>query len=277
MAAIRTVWEEKAGRARLRIVEQAGRLTGLVIGGRGEGVLARFEGEDAESLRRHLREKAGIAGAGYVGFDGARKRFLGHFPDGFRDPRYLDHERTYKLKARDKLLSLLPLEEALDAENSGERALRAFRTTNLLSPFEQMRVQDVLRSEHADAFVRAAARFAQGSIGEAIAAMAAVMKPHDAFKWTAVTYLPFLWRPDEHLFLKPSVTQDFAERVGHPFAREYEATPNEATYRSLLGMNAATARAIADIAPRDGIDVQSFIWVVGYYPDPEDADATGPD
>jgi len=39
------------------------------------------------------------------------------------------------------------------------------------------------------------------------------LKPKDAAKWTVVTYLPFLWRPDTHMLLKPMVTTDFAERV----------------------------------------------------------------
>ena len=94
MDGIRTVWEAKAGKATLRIVEKSGQLTGLVIGERGKGILARFEGENVQSLQKELREKAGIAGPGYLGIDGARRRFLGHFPEGFRDPGYLAHERN---------------------------------------------------------------------------------------------------------------------------------------------------------------------------------------
>ena len=38
-----------------------------------------------------------------------------------------------------------------------------------------------------------------------------------------MTYLPFLWYPEEHIFLKPTTTKDFAQRVGHRFAYDYDA------------------------------------------------------
>jgi hypothetical protein len=40
--------------------------------------------------------------------------------------------------------------------------------------------------------------------------------------WTVVTYLPFLLGPETHMFLKPKVTKDFAARMGHGFASDYE-------------------------------------------------------
>jgi hypothetical protein len=34
-------------------------------------------------------------------------------------------------------------------------------------------------------------------------------------------YLPFLWRPEGEMFLKPEVTRDFAARVGRRFHLDY--------------------------------------------------------
>jgi hypothetical protein len=84
-------------------------------------------------------------------------------------------------------------------------------------------------------------------------------------KWTVVTYLLFLWRPDTHMFLKPEVTKDFAARVGHRFASDYEARLHLPVYESLLDLVAKTAPELSDLKPQDGIDIQSFIWVVGDY------------
>jgi hypothetical protein len=92
----------------------------------------------------------------------------------------------------------------------------------LLSPFEKMRIRDVLQGPAADTFIRAAARFAMDETRPALLEMARVLKPHDSAKWTVVTYLPFLWLPETHMFLKPEVTKDFAARVGHRFASDYE-------------------------------------------------------
>jgi hypothetical protein len=137
--------------------------------------------------------------------------------------------------------------------------------TNMLSPFEKMRIKDVLHGPRADDFVRAAARFALDGGKANLAAMEQALKPHDNAKWTVATYLPYLWRPDFHMFLKPEATQDFATRVGHRFASDYQARLHLPVYESLLDLVDKTAAELSDLAPRDRIDIQSFIWVVGNY------------
>ncbi|NOG73922.1 hypothetical protein [Roseicella sp. DB1501] len=95
--------------------------------------------------------------------------------------------------------------------------------------------------------------------------MERALKPHDSAKWTVVTYLPFLWRPEAHMFLKPQATQDFAARIGHAFTHAYEAGLDMAVYESLLDLAGRTQAELHALGPRDRIDVQSFIWVVGAY------------
>ena len=97
--------------------------------------------------------------------------------------------------------------------------------------------------------------------------MERALKPHDNAKWTVATYLSFLWRPNKHMFLKPEVTKDFAARVGHRFASDYEPRLNIEVYDSLLDLASKTTTELVDLKPRDRIDVQSFIWVVGDYKD----------
>jgi hypothetical protein len=113
----------------------------------------------------------------------------------------------------------VPVEKAASGSGYAEAVLSGYQT-NLLSPFEKMRVRDALRGPAADDFIQAAARFTLGESKPALKAMESVLKPYDAAKWTTVTYLPFLWRPEQHMFLKPETTKDFAERVGHRFASD---------------------------------------------------------
>lgn len=61
----------------------------------------------------------------------------------------------------------------------------------------------MLRGHSADALVSAAARFALGLEETALQEMDSLLKPYNCAKWTIATYLPFLWRPDTHMFLKP--------------------------------------------------------------------------
>ncbi len=84
--------------------------------------------------------------------------------------------------------------------------------------------------------VQAAAAFAMDGTKAALGKLNAVLGPRDCNKWTIATYLPFLWRPETHMFLKPQVTKDFAERVGHPFFSLYKSQLEFSVYESLLDL-----------------------------------------
>jgi hypothetical protein len=167
--------------------------------------------------------------------------------------------------AKTKLETSAPLDDAATGSGYGEVILSVFRATNLLSPFEKVRLQDVLRGPNADPFIRSAAQFTLAPSKSALLEMESALKPDDSAKWTVVTYLPFLWRPAEHMFLKSEATKDFAARVGHRFASDYEARLDMEIYDSLLDLAVRTAEELSDLKPRDRIDVQSLIWVVGDY------------
>jgi hypothetical protein len=232
----------------------------------------RIEGADGDDVWRRLHDEVARLNPMYFGFDGALARFLKFFPDGFHpkpgtpsERDYDRQERDYKVEAKRMLDSAVPLEKAATGSGFGEAILAVFRKTNLLSPFEKTRLQDVLRRSAADPFIRAAARFTLGEVKTALLEMEAALKPHDSAKWTVVTYLPFLWRPEEHMFLKPEASKDFAQRVGHRFAHDYESRLDISVYEGLLDLASRTEFELAELDPRDRIDVHSFIWVVGNY------------
>ncbi|HWJ69172.1 MAG TPA: hypothetical protein VNS79_03885 [Sphingobium sp.] len=260
---MKTIREDVIGKNTLRLVDTGKGFVGLVNSGGKQ--LSRIDGDDPEQLWTDLRAAAGRASDAYFGFDGARSRFRQFFPDGFRSPTFKEAERDYKLKAKAKLDDAAPLEQALTSGGLGEAVLSAYRSTNLLSPFEKTRLQPLLRGADADAFIQAAARFTIGEVEPALATMDRLLAKHDSTKWTVVTYLPFLWRPEDHMFLKPMVTQEFAERVGHPFVYDYSPALDPAVYTSLCDLMAQTEREVADLEPRDNIDLQSLVWIVGEY------------
>jgi len=61
------------------------------------------------------------------------------------------------------------------------------------------------------------------------------------------------------------VTKDFAERVDHGLARSYAADLDYGIYEDLLDMAGSIRQSMADLQPRDMIDIQSVIWVTGDY------------
>ena len=257
MAKAETIRRGKLGKLELRLVSSESKFFGLADG----KIL--LEGDDADHVWQRLHSEAGKSDPKYFGYSGARARFLYWFAGGFQSTEYLTLERSYKLQARDKLESI-SVEQAASGSGYGPAIWRVFQT-NLLSPFEKMRVREALHSQEADEFVRGAARFALGEGKLALRQMESALKPHLAAKWTVATYLPFLWLPQHHMYLKPEATKDFAARVGHRFANEYEPALVMEVYDSLLDLAKETARELAELEPRDRIDVQSFIWIVGDY------------
>lgn len=260
---MKTIKQEKIGSTTARLVARASDFVGMLIAG--GKVSTQIEGKDAEAVWSQLIGKAREASPDYFGYSGARTRFLEHFAGGFASDAFTARERAYKLKAKQLLDQTLPLEAALEGNDMGAAALKVFQATDLLAPIEKAKLSNLLKGPTADAFVRAAARFASGEQAASLAAMGRIAAPFESNKWTVVTYLPFLWRPDQHMYLKPKVTQDYASRVGHAFVDEYATQLDVSVYESLIDLAQTTRQHIDDLNPRDNIDIQSFIWIVDEY------------
>ena len=265
---MKRVFEEDTGDAKIVIAQGAEGYIGTLWrdGKRADTI----EHSDLGVLKASLRNQAGKLHPDYFGIEGAKARFCSFFPEGFDDAEYHERERDYKDKARAALLAAAPLEQALDATPETAVACRKGLATNLLSRFESARLSEILGSSEGPAFVQAAANFALDPSQQGLDAMEKAILPHGRASWPLVTYLPYLWAPETQMFLKPEATQDFAVRVGHHFARAYESALNFEVYSALLDLAEWTEKEINDLKPRDRIDVQSFIWVVGAYTD-EDA------
>jgi hypothetical protein len=140
----------------------------------------------------------------------------------------------------------------------------------LLFSFEKMALRDaVVRSEEG------ARRFAEGLYdwlygrgGEAarFERWTAVVRslPRRQTRvatWPVVTVFGSIARPKVHLFVKPLTIKRAAE--AYAFDLAYRSAPGWATYSRVLDL-ARTVRAdLADLRPRDQIDIQSFLWVLG--------------
>jgi hypothetical protein len=79
--------------------------------------------------------------------------------------------------------------------------------------------------------------------------------------WPVATVFGFIAQPEKHIFLKPLVTRAAAQRYGFDF--HYESAPNWKTYGSLADFAEQVREDQRSLGPRDMIDLQSFIWVMG--------------
>ncbi len=118
------------------------------------------------------------------------------------------------------MAALLPAVMTGGGADLGTRTARIVARTGHLHPIQMMRLKDLLGGSSAMCFMQAAAHFADGD-RQAFNSMTALLDHAGATGWTAATVLPFLWRPDIHMLLKPESTRNFARWAGHPFATTY--------------------------------------------------------
>ena len=204
-----------------------------------------------------------------------RRRFLRFFPKGFRDETYLDWERNYKAEAHsrwDTDLGELPFRRLLTGQRFQDIATQAIRIesrTNLLFSFEKMALRDAVRTNlGARTFATGLYPFlhSRGSLATRFDRWCTVVgslprRQTRVLTWPVVTVFGFIAQPDRHMFLKPNVTRIAAAQYGLPF--RYQSRPNWDTYSELLGIASRVRFDLRDLAPRDMIDLQSFLWVQG--------------
>lgn len=210
-----------------------------------------------------------------------RKKFLHYFPKGFIDPKYKAWERGYKEDAHLAFQQQLNLNEYQHLLKNGEysdivlKAIRIETKTNLLFSFEKMALRDAVKLPNsAKTFAFGLFNYIYGkesmqqrfdAFSEIIASLP--RKQTRVLTWPLQTVFGFLANPQEHFFLKPRVTQLAAEKYKYDFA--YTSKPNWETYQSVLGFAEQVRKDNRDLKPKDNIDLQSFIWVMGSdeYPD----------
>jgi hypothetical protein len=205
-----------------------------------------------------------------------KEKFLRHYPNGFSDLEYLRCERNYKLDAHQKwneILNQSEFERLLDEEQYSEicrRAVQIEAKTNLLSLFEKSALRDAAKTEGKVKLVAVGLfdliygdddfqlRFEEFALD--------LQKwPHrqtSPAKWTIATIFPFLAHPTQHFFLKPQITQAAAKR--RKFSLNYRPDLNWSTYSCLLRFADMLASEVADLNPRDKIDIQSYLWVTEF-------------
>ncbi len=229
-----------------------------------------FSGKEAEHIvLDNLRPISDGPGIRYMSLPRAVERFLELFPQGFHGKKYTGQERDYKIKAHQmaqELISEAELKRLL-AEGKYEeicrRALRVANATNLIFPNEKMALKDGLenplaRTDFATALY--GLLYTPGSFKAGFDGFARVLGSIGANKWTTATYFPFIVHPDQYMFVKPTVTQKAAELSA--FEINYRPELNWLTYESVLKFSNYLRSELAELKPRDMIDVQSFMWCI---------------
>ena len=195
------------------------------------------------------------------------ENFIKTFPDGFYGEPYKRNERDYKLEAHQLLVSSLGREDfhsllaTQEYAETVKRALAVVNKTNIIFPNEKMLLKDVVKTDNAKRLFSErlySLLYGDSSVEQRFTGFADCLLEIDAAKWTIFTYFPFIAFPQEHMFLKPIVTQEAAAVCG--FELNYRKELNWLTYSKLLEFSKYLFNALSELKPRDMIDIQSFLW-----------------
>ena len=247
----------------------------------------RLSGEEAKSdylnslVSYHKTELSKPAQTGkqkssFKSFSKAVENFLSIFPSGFQDGQYLSgptSEREYKVEANMLMSELLgkdvfiKLLEQGNAKEIHDRVKRVINKTNLISPYEKIWFSNGISTEANQrkfAYSLYALLYGENEMRVRFEHFAELLSEIGAAKWPIATYFLFIAQPETHMFLKPVVTQDAANVLGQEI--NYRPELNWLTYSQALALAERIRNELLKdgrdiLAPRDMIDVQSFIWV----------------
>jgi hypothetical protein len=143
--------------------------------------------------------------------------------------------------------------------------------TNLIFSFEKMALRDAVKSRAgAHAFAQGLYNFLHGPGPddrrfERWCGVVAELprKQTRVLTWPIVTVFGFIAQPDRHMFVivKPNVTRTAARKYGYPL--QYGSRPSWEVYADLQAFARVVRKDVADLRPKDMIDIQSFLWVLG--------------
>jgi len=211
----------------------------------------------------------------FKSFPKAIDNFLSIFPNGFQDNSYLEgkqNERSYKIAAHESMEQQLNQDAFSKLIESGEYQEICVRAKNVLKinlifKFENILINNALaKIEKQKLFAEGLFNVLFGSedLSVRFENFSKMLYEINAAKWPIATLFLFVMFPDKHMFLKPTVTQHAAEVLGMEI--NYYSDLNWLTYKRVLELaEMIRTKLIKDgreiLAPRDLIDVQSFIWV----------------
>lgn len=189
--------------------------------------------------------------------------------------KFVRNEDTYKREASRKARALLTpyvtggARLASDAEAS-RLAAEIVELTNFMNWRDQAYIKDQLLAGEGswlrfmDGIVQCLKENPERAWRDRLAAVLALLGELDCagnISKILPTYFLFLWDPAHHVCIKVSVFNRFFELIGDVRGAK-GATLTVEEYDRTLKICTALREELSDLAPRDFIDIQGFIWVV---------------
>ena len=197
---------------------------------------------------------------------GMIQTFLEVYPDGFYGQKQAIEERDYKLQASQLFKSILNKDlfhEHLQQEAYSEiikRIALCVNSTNFIQgSFEKPVLLNTI-NQNPERYCCALYDFIYGQLPEQerMVVFINVLDELSLLKWTYFSYFLFLSDTDRYMFVKPEMLKRSLEICRYPL--NYESKPSYELYAEILKFCHWLKDKIADLSPRDMIDVHSFMW-----------------
>jgi len=223
-------------------------------------------------LLDNLIETSQIGSVDYVTTTMAAERFLSVHPDGFSAPRFIKEEREASLRAHQFCVQLLGETEIGELlaerryQDICDRARHVESLTTLLTKSEKTAFYAALDTPvHQKTFAEALAAYLYGtdSDEDRFKAFVRALDLMGIARWPYATLFGFIRFPQEKAFVKPTVIQNVAKAFCWRIV--YKPEPNWRTFAAVqrLYNHLRTSLVEEGLMPRDMIDVQSVIWLIG--------------
>ncbi|MBS0512918.1 MAG: hypothetical protein JSR42_17260 [Proteobacteria bacterium] len=195
-------------------------------------------------------------------------RFREVYPGGFYGEKQASEERENKVAASllcktlfqcENLSRLIESKNWIELHDCLKQVVSA---TNLIQgSFEKPKLLDkLIQPATAEVFFEAlrSCLYGDGDFIDRFDDFCDVLDQADLAKWTYATYIPFLLEPEKYIFVKPEMLKHCIEKSNHWIV--YESRPSGKKYREIIEYADWLKNKIKELAPRDMIDVHSFMW-----------------
>lgn len=221
---------------------------------------------------KHAKRKTTAQGSyrPAMSFEHLIERFTACYPNGFEDSGFDRDERQYKIAAVEEFSQYLNKREmqglikAVDYSEIAKRVKHCASKTNLIFRQELMDLNDGLKDIAAQKDFSLAllnVLYEHGNASESFERYISVLGQIGCSKWTIATYFQFLATRGGMMFMKPQVSKALAASVG--ISLNYTPIPSWLTFQKLNETAVLVRKRLEEsgMKPRDGIDVQSFMYV----------------
>lgn len=201
-----------------------------------------------------------------------QKNFFKHF-EGLNDSKYVKNERTYKLGVSEKAWEDLNQETFADLlkQNDFDKILKELKKLFDNTSLANWRDHDILRNppenlekplcENIYNLLFDKTREIEERINSLVEVLGQEKGMNNSNIWNFITYLLFVYYPDDHYFVKPSVWDQVCKKLGIENPRKVKM--NGKSYRDILNICKDIRNSLQNtpLKPRDMIEIQSLLYI----------------